>query len=75
MIFIDLTSFRCPLALVKAKLALKQLKKGEELFISLSDTGSRQDVPRFLKKIGYEFSELCNDENILTLKIRNIDKY
>jgi tRNA 2-thiouridine synthesizing protein A len=73
MIFIDLTSFRCPLALVKAKLALKQLKEGEELFISLSDTGSRRDVPRFLKKVGYEFYELCNDEKMLTLKIRNID--
>ena len=73
MIFVDLTPFRCPLALVKAKLALKQLKEGEELLISLSDSGSRQDVPRFLKKVGYEFSELCNDDKMLTLKIRNID--
>ncbi|ACA86453.1 MULTISPECIES: sulfurtransferase TusA family protein [Shewanella] len=72
MDFIDLTPFRCPLALVKVKLALKALQEGEELCISLSDTGSRQDVPRFLKKVGYDFSELTNDEDILTLKIRRL---
>ena len=73
MDFIDLTPFRCPLALVKVKLALKRLQGGEEVCISLSDTGSKQDVPRFLKKTGYDYSELSNNEGILILKIRHLD--
>jgi len=72
MVSIDLTAIRCPLALVKVKLALKQLEDGEVLCVSLSDIGSRQDVPRFLKKVGYRYSEVCNDENMLTIKISNL---
>ncbi len=72
MVSIDLTAIRCPLALVKVKLALKQLEDGEVLCVSLSDIGSRQDVPRFLKKVGYRYSEVSNDENMLTIKISNL---
>ncbi|NRD74197.1 sulfurtransferase TusA family protein [Shewanella sp. VB17] len=72
MDFIDLTSFRCPQALVKVKLALKTLNVGETLCVSLSDSGSRHDVPRFLNKAGYVYSEIDNDEHILTLKIQNV---
>ena len=50
MIIIDLTSYRCPLPLVKVKMALKQLSDGDSVSVLLSDPGSRQDVPRYLKK-------------------------
>ncbi|AQS35825.1 putative redox protein, regulator of disulfide bond formation [Shewanella psychrophila] len=69
MVFIDLTTLRCPLVLVKVKLALKNLNSDDVLCVSLSDTGSRQDVPRFLKKVGYRYSEVRNDDQILTLEI------
>ncbi|MCE9684650.1 sulfurtransferase TusA family protein [Shewanella sp. AS16] len=69
MVFIDLTSYRCPLPLVKVKLALKQLAVGEQLQVVLSDPGSRMDVPRFLKNQGHGLQELYNDANRLTLRI------
>ncbi|SQH76897.1 conserved protein of unknown function [Shewanella benthica] len=69
MVFIDLTTLRCPLVLVKIKLALKKLNSDDVLCVSLSDTGSRQDVPRFLKKVGYRYSEVSNDDRVLTLEI------
>ncbi|WP_076413689.1 sulfurtransferase TusA family protein [Shewanella sp. UCD-KL12] len=69
MVFIDLTTLRCPLALVKVKLALKQLRGNDVLCVALSDTGSRQDVPRYLKKTGYQFSEIRNDKEMLKLEI------
>ena len=53
MIFIDLTLFRCPVPLVKIKLALKPMRDGEQLHILLSDSGSRRDVPQYLKKQGH----------------------
>ncbi|WOT03719.1 sulfurtransferase TusA family protein [Shewanella youngdeokensis] len=69
MIIIDLTSYRCPLPLVKTKMALKQLKSGEKITIQLSDPGSKLDVPRFLKKVGFCHKVLQHEESILTLEI------
>jgi TusA-related sulfurtransferase len=69
MIFIDLTAYRCPLALVKLKLALRQSGAGEELHVSIVDSGSRQDVPRLLKKLRYPYTELRNDDQMLVLSV------
>ncbi|QQX82253.1 sulfurtransferase TusA family protein [Shewanella sp. KX20019] len=69
MNIIDLTAFRCPLPLVKVKLALKQLKSGQKVRVLLSDPGSKQDVPRFLKKVGYHHEIFTLDEYILALEI------
>ncbi|WP_076537771.1 sulfurtransferase TusA family protein [Shewanella sp. UCD-KL21] len=54
MKLIDLTAYQCPYPLVQIKLALKKLKLGESLSFSISDSGSRRDVPQFLKKMGYQ---------------------
>ncbi len=69
MIFIDLTAYRCPLTLVKFKLAFKQLNDGEELQVALSDVGARDDIPRFLNKINCSYTELKNDKQVLLLSI------
>ncbi|MEZ9822822.1 sulfurtransferase TusA family protein [Shewanella sp. 10N.286.45.A1] len=69
MIIIDLTAFRCPLPLVKVKLALKQIDTGEKLRVLLSDPGSKQDVPRFLKKVGYHHKIIQSKESVLALEI------
>ncbi len=69
MIFIDLTAYRCPLTLVKFKLAFKQLIEGEELQVALSDMGARRDVPHFLNRINCPYIELKNDEQVLLLSI------
>lgn len=74
MIFIDLTIFRCPVPLVKVKLALKPMRDGEELHILLSDSGSRRDVPQYLKKQGHIVQELHNDVSRLALIITKVDQ-
>ncbi|WP_299494425.1 sulfurtransferase TusA family protein [uncultured Shewanella sp.] len=67
MNIIDLTNDVCPLALVKFKLALKQQQNGN-LCVLLSDTGSKQDVPAFLKKKGYCY-ESVSIKGVLRLTI------
>ncbi|MCL1144604.1 sulfurtransferase TusA family protein [Shewanella marinintestina] len=67
MIIIDLTPFRCPLPLVKVKLALKQLSSGDSINVVLSDPGSRQDVPRYLKKIGLSHTVQEDTTSILSI--------
>ena len=69
MIIIDLTPYRCPLPLVKVKLALKQLSSGECIRVLLSDPGSRQDVPRYFKKAGFNFTVFEDHDTILSLTV------
>ncbi|MFB2727569.1 sulfurtransferase TusA family protein [Shewanella mangrovisoli] len=73
MIFIDLTSFRCPIPLVKVKLALKSVSAGDSLHILLSDPGSRRDVPAFFKKQGHSVVTLQDDASQLGLLITKVD--
>ncbi|WP_299005994.1 sulfurtransferase TusA family protein [uncultured Shewanella sp.] len=68
MNIIDLTNDVCPLALVKFKLALKQLQPNQSLIVLLSDTGSKQDVPLFLKKKGYCY-ETVIDQGVMRLSV------
>ncbi|MGS0682014.1 sulfurtransferase TusA family protein [Shewanella sp. 125m-7] len=69
MIIIDLTPYRCPLPLVKVKLALKPLSSGESIRVLLSDPGSRQDVPRYLKKAGFCYTVFEDNDAILSLSV------
>jgi tRNA 2-thiouridine synthesizing protein A len=69
MIIIDLTAHRCPYPLVQTKMLLKQLAAGDKLQILLSDTGSRQDVPQFLKKLCHKFEIIIDTPEVLSLII------
>ncbi|MGS0675589.1 sulfurtransferase TusA family protein [Shewanella sp. 0m-4] len=69
MIIIDLTPYRCPLPLVKVKLALQQLSAEECMRVLLSDPGSRQDVPRYLKKVGFCYTVTEDNDTILSLTV------
>ncbi|MBR9727112.1 sulfurtransferase TusA family protein [Shewanella intestini] len=53
MKIIDLTPYRCPYPLVQVKLLLKKMKIGDNVVVYLSDSGSRQDVPVFVKNMGF----------------------
>ncbi|MGI2258390.1 sulfurtransferase TusA family protein [Shewanella sp. GXUN23E] len=73
MEFIDLTAFRCPVPMVRVKMALKGLMPGMQLHVLLSDPGSRQDVPAFLKKHGFDVSQTQTPEGHLALVIGRHD--
>lgn len=69
MNFIDLSSFQCPLALVKLKMALKQIQKGDKIHILISDPGSKHDIPIYLKKMNHETLILKEGQNKVALII------
>ncbi|WP_394205445.1 sulfurtransferase TusA family protein [Shewanella waksmanii] len=71
MIFLDLTPYKCPLALVKLKLALKELPHQKVLSVTLSDSGSRQDVPRFLQKAQYPYRIVSDTAHHYVIEIEN----
>ncbi|QLE85427.1 MULTISPECIES: sulfurtransferase TusA family protein [Shewanella] len=71
MIFLDLTPYKCPLALVKLKLALKQLSHQQVLSVTLSDSGTRQDVPRFLQKAQYRYRIVSDTPQCCVVEVEN----
>lgn len=66
MIFIDLTTFCCPLPLVKVKLALNSLAIGEQLTVSVADPASCKDIPAYLEQKGHKIMELSRSPQKLT---------
>ena len=51
--FLDARGLECPLPLLKTRLALKNLADNEVLLVSATDSGSWQDIPRYLAKSIY----------------------
>ena len=67
----DATNEKCPLPLVKMRLILKKMKANDKCLISLADKGSKNDIPKYLTKVGYPFSCKKFDTGIIKLLIEN----
>ena len=50
---LDARGLRCPLPLLKVKLALRELEEGQVLSVATTDPGSVKDIPVFLEKVGH----------------------
>lgn len=66
---LDASAWRCPLPLLQMKLWLKGAANGEQCRLSISDAGSRQDIPRYLLRMGHSFIEESDDGQVLNLLI------
>ncbi len=67
----DATQEKCPLPLVKMRLMLKKMHKGDTCKIRIADHGSKKDIPKYLHKMGYIFYEKIVDNTIVELFIEN----
>ncbi len=47
---LDVTGLSCPLPLLKTKLALKTMRKGDCLNVITSDSGSYRDIPAYIEQ-------------------------
>ncbi|OEY67254.1 sulfurtransferase TusA family protein [Marinobacter sp. X15-166B] len=47
--FLDTSGLRCPMPLLKTKLALNAMSPGEQLEVIATDAGSVRDIPAYLK--------------------------
>ena len=68
---LDLKSVPCPLNVVKIKLALEKLCKNEQLVVELDKGEPEEMVLNNLKKMGYFFKQIKENEKFLTIKILN----
>ena len=65
----DATAEKCPLPLVKMRVILKKMKKGDSCLLQIKDKGSITDIPKLLIKQGYQFTQDCIDDEVLQLHI------
>ncbi len=68
---LDYRALKCPLPLIKVKQWLASADLGKTVTVLLSDPGSRQDIPRYLDKKGYQFQFLSEQGSHLTLELTN----
>ena len=69
----DGTGEKCPLPLVKMRVILRKMQKGDTFLLQISDKGSIKDIPKLLTKQGYQFTEQFINQDVLQLMIK--DKY
>ncbi|WP_417347751.1 sulfurtransferase TusA family protein [Ferrimonas sp.] len=53
MQFVDLSSYRCPMAFVQAKLAMKDLGRGETLELLIGDPATLRDLIPYARRCGF----------------------
>jgi TusA-related sulfurtransferase len=65
----DGCGFKCPIPLIKVRLLLKNMLATDQCLITLDDSGSIKDIPRYLQKKGYVFIIKKLTNNTIQIKI------
>jgi TusA-related sulfurtransferase len=65
----DASNEKCPLPLVKMRVILRKMKTDDKCLIRITDKGSKNDIPKYLTRIGYPFSSTMFDTGIVELLI------
>ncbi|PSW09781.1 sulfurtransferase TusA family protein [Photobacterium sanctipauli] len=68
-LLLNLTTERCPMALLLAKRATKTLVVGQQIEIHITDTGARQDIPRYLINHGFNIEVLADSHQALVINV------
>lgn len=67
----DGTNEKCPVPLVKLRVMLKEMGKGDTCRLILNDQGSKQDIPKWLTSRNYSYSCSQINDNTIELLIQN----
>ena len=67
---LDAKGLNCPLPILKARKALKDVAAGETLEILSTDPGSVADFQAFCRQTGNELLESSNDDSVFRFIIR-----
>lgn len=67
---LDASGLNCPMPILRAKKALKDLESGEVLRIIATDPGSVKDFEAFAKQTGNELLESTTEGDSFVYKIR-----
>jgi len=66
---LDATGLRCPLPVLRARKAMKDLKPGSVLEVRATDPAAPKDFRAFCEMAGHEFLEERRDGEVFILRI------
>ena len=69
---LDAKGLNCPLPILKAKKAIKDLPDGETLKIIATDPGSVKDFEAFCRSTGNELLDSAEDGGVYTFMIKKV---
>jgi tRNA 2-thiouridine synthesizing protein A len=67
---LDTKGLTCPLPVLRAKKAIKQLEPGKVLQVLATDRGAVQDFAAFCKATGHEMISSSTEQDVLVFVIR-----
>lgn len=65
----DASKEKCPLPLVNLRLILKKMKQGDICILRIDDAGSKQDIPKLLSKLNYDYEQSCIDNSVIEITL------
>ncbi len=68
---VDAKGLNCPLPILKAKKAMRDVPSGGTLEVFATDPGAVQDFEAFCRTTGHELIESSQDDGTYTFLIRN----
>lgn len=69
-LYLDAKGLKCPMPILKAKKALKNLNLGEILKVETTDPASEADFKAFVKQTGHKLLNIEKDEDIFCFFIQ-----
>ncbi|MCW8863608.1 MAG: sulfurtransferase TusA family protein [Colwellia sp.] len=67
----DASQEKCPIPLVNLRLLLKKMQNDDTCVIKIKDSGSKEDIPKLLVKLGYKHTLTTIDESVVEIMITN----
>jgi TusA-related sulfurtransferase len=67
---LDATGLKCPLPVLRARKALRDVTPGEVLTVLATDAAAPSDFRAFCEQAGHEFVECTEEDETFTIKIR-----
>ena len=72
---LDVTGLSCPLPVLKARKALREMEPGQTLELLVTDPGALDDIPDFCQSAGHELLDTSKIEgNVYRFVIKNAGK-
>ncbi|MEP0073569.1 MAG: sulfurtransferase TusA family protein [Marinomonas sp.] len=69
-VILDAREDRCPMPLLKTKLSLSKMEKGECLLVQASDPGSIKDIPYYIELVGFSLLSVSEEDDVYTFLIQ-----
>ncbi|MCB5161811.1 sulfurtransferase TusA family protein [Marinomonas algarum] len=69
-VILDAREDRCPMPLLKAKLALSKMSVGQRLCVTTCDAGSLKDIPKYVELVGYRLLSTYEEKGVYLFDIQ-----